>query len=525
MRAEDRERIQIEVVSRVVEEYAIKAKGAAEGYLETAVNDTLYHELRRLERADPAKAKGELAFYNKIRKRMQHASDKDLRRLLEQIARRFVGEVVGNFDERVYGVVTKAIPASLWLLLNAMSPTRLASLEGLRRGFAEHLQLEGATEHVKALLDRGTLVVVPTHSSNLDSILVGYAVYLMGLPPLTYGAGLNLFTNPLMSFFMNNLGAYKVDRRKSSALYKNILKEYATVSMEMGYNNLFFPGGTRSRSGKVESKIKKGLLGTTVKAYVNNLRGNKPRPNLYICPVTISYGLVLEGTTLIDDHLKATGKSRYIIEDDEFSKPKLVYDFLIKLISLDSRIVLTFSPPMDVFGNTVDIDGNSLDARGRKVDQRRYVTRNGEPVHDTQRDSQYTRELADEICTAYKKDNVVLPTNLVSWAIFNLLKKHNPEMTLYRLLHTGGEVASFTMNAVHQETERVLNLLKERTDGPRLGGELPRGDIQEIVSEALRSFGIYHAHPAARRRGDRVFHEDRNLLLYYSNRLQGYDLK
>jgi len=295
--------------------------------------------------------------------------------------------------------------------------------------------------------------------------------------------------------------------------------------MEMGYNNLFFPGGTRSRSGAVEGKIKKGLLGTTVKAYINNLIGKKPKPNLYICPCTISYGLVLEASTLIDDHLKKAGKSRYIIEDDEFSKPKLIYDFLTKLISLDSRIVLTFSSPMDVFGNAVDMDGNSLDARGREVDQRRYVTRDGEPVHDAQRDSQYTRELASGICDAYQRDNMVLPTNLVSWAIFDMLKKHNPTMNLYRLLHTGGEVASFPMKAVHKETERVLGCLKQRGDGPRLAPELQRGDIQEIVSDALRSFGIYHAHPAATRRGDRVFHEDRNLLLYYSNRLKGYDLK
>ena len=77
----------------------------------------------------------------------------------------------------------------------------------------------------------------------------------------------------------------------------------------------------------------------------------------------------------------------------------------------------------------------------------------------------------------------------------------------------------------HQETDRVLSCLKERSDGPRLGPELQRGDIQEIVSEALRSFGIYHARPAATRKGDRVFHEDRNLLLYYSNRLKGYGLR
>ena len=31
--------------------------------------------------------------------------------------------------------------------------------------------------------------------------------------------------------------------------------------------------------------------------------------------------------------------------------------------------------------------------------------------------------------------------------------------------------------------------------------------------------------PAAARRGDRVFHDDRELLLYYGNRLNAYDLR
>ena len=36
-------------------------------------------------------------------------------------------------------------------------------------------------------------------------------------------------------------------RRKKAPIYKDVLKQYATVSLELGYHNLFFPGGTRSR--------------------------------------------------------------------------------------------------------------------------------------------------------------------------------------------------------------------------------------------------------------------------------------
>ncbi len=524
MRPADRERIQVEVVSRVIERYMEEARSAPEGFLETLVNDTLYHERRRLEHEHGRGAKEQGAFYDSVQKHLRHASDQDLRHLLERIARRFVAEVVGNFDERVYRFSTRIIPPGLWALLNAMSPARLISLEGMQRGLADHLRVTGEVDHVRRLLDRGTLVVVPTHSSNLDSIVLGYAVYLTGLPPLTYGAGLNLFTNPLISFFMRNLGAYRVDRKKVCRVYKDVLKEYATFSMELGYSNLFFPGGTRSRSGAVERKLKLGLLGASLRAYIGNLRAGRPKPNLYLCPCTLSYKLVLEAETLIDDYLTETGKARYVIDDDEFSRPRRVLNFMSHLYSLESNIVVNFGEPLDVFGNRVDQEGRSLDARGRVVDARRYVMRGGEPVYDDQRDAQYTRDAAEELVHSYLRRNVVMSTNLVAYALFDLLKQRNPGLDLYRLLRTGGHVASFPMPELHAEVERVLGVLRRREGGPTLGDVVASGDVQEIVGNALKHFGIYHTRPAAVRRGDRVFHEDRNLLLFYSNRLRGYDL-
>jgi glycerol-3-phosphate O-acyltransferase len=525
MRPEDRERIQVEVASRVVERYLREAATAKEGHLETLVNDTLYHEHRRLEHDHGRRAGDDSAFYDGIQRRLRHASARDLRGFLEQMAQRFVAEVVGNFDERVYRFSTRIIPPGLWALLNAMSPRRLLSLEGFRYGPRDHFHVAGELEHLRGLLRHGTLVVVPTHSSNLDSIILGYAVYMIGLPPLTYGAGLNLFTNPLISFFMRNLGAYRVDRKKTATLYKDVLKEYATCSLEMGYNNLFFPGGTRSRSGAVEQRLKLGLLGSAVRAYVHNLGAGAARPNLYVVPCTLSYKLVLEAETLIADYLKETGKARYIIEDDEFSQPRRIYNFFSHLLSLDSRIVVRFSAPLDVFGNQVDSEGKSRDLHGRPVDIRRYVTAAGTAVEDPQRDAQYTRELGDAILKAFQRDNVIMTTHIVAHCLFSLLRRDNPGVDLYRLLRTGGATASYAMPELHSEVARVREALRRSDHGPRLGSVVERGDVQEIVADALKHFATYHTRPAARRRGDRVFHEDRNLLLFYGNRLRGYDLR
>ena len=425
----------------------------------------------------------------------------------------------------MYRLATNVIPPGLALLLTATSPKTIRSLGSVRHGLGEHIQIQGAVDQFKHLAERGTLVVTPTHCSHLDSIVLGYAVYMLGMQPLLYGAGLNLFNNPITSFFMNNLGAYRVDRKKSAPLYKDILKEYATIGLELGYDNLFFPGGTRSRSGAIETHLKKGLLGTGIAAYVNNLVAARPKPNVWIVPCTISYQLVLEAETLIDDYLKEVGKSRYIIEDDEFSRPARILHFLSDIISLEGRVVLTFSEPLDIVGNRVDADGNSLDPRGRAVDPARYVMRDGVPVHDEQRDHEYTSELAERMVEAFLRDNVIMATHVVAHAAMDILRRSNPELDLYRLLRTGGALPWIGSNELAGEVDSVRTALRGLSSGPRLDGALERRDARAIVDDALRHFATYHTTAALVRRGEQIYHRDRNLLLYYSGRLQGYDLR
>ena len=81
---------------------------------------------------------------------------------------------------------------------------------------------------------------------------------------------------------------------------------------------------------------------------------------------------------------------------------------------------------MDVFGNMLDEEGNSIDQEGRVIDRRRYVYRNGRPAFDRQRDMEYTEELAEAIVDAFHRDTVIKATNLVSSAVFNLVREKNP---------------------------------------------------------------------------------------------------
>ncbi len=525
MRARDRERVLLELQSRVVNEVA------RAGRVEEALADAVYHEGRRLKEDRSKTREQELAFWRDVQSEMRRASERAQQDLLKRVVARYGHEICGQFDERVYNSVTRAGEPVLGLLLNAVSPKKIVSEifdERHLPRFDASIVLQGEIPLLHKLRERGTLILVPTHVSHMDSIAVGYALWKLGLPPFLYGAGLNLFSNPMLGFFMKNLGAYTVDRRKQDPLYKRVLKEYCTLTLENGYDNIFFPGGTRSRSGAVEAKLKLGLLGCGLPAYTHNLQANKrDKERFFIVPATLSFQLVLEAETLIDDFLKEQGKSRYIITDDEFSRPKRVFDFLTQLFSLDSKIFFTVGRPLDPLGNMVDDEGESLDARGRRVDPTRYLLADGTPVVDEQRDAELTREVGERLTEAYAKDTVIQCTHLTAHATLNLLRRANPGVDLVRLLRGGGRADDVPLFDLHAEVRRLLDELRglARRGGVRLGPIALDRDAEEVVTDGLRHFSIYHALPAVTRKGDRITSADRALLFYYSNRLEGYRLE
>jgi glycerol-3-phosphate O-acyltransferase len=522
MRSRDKERVLAELRSRVVDEIA-----RVPGKVEEVLSDSVYHERKRLKEDRSSKTRDEeFAFWNGVREEMRRASERAQLDTMKRVVDRYSHEICGEFNERVYDTVTRAGEPMIGLLLNAVSPKKIVSeLPNLPR-FDDSVVLQGEIDQLKRLREKGTIILVPTHVSHMDSVAVGYALWKLGLPPFLYGAGLNLFSNPMLGFFMRNLGAYTVDRRKQDPLYKRVLKEYCTLTLENGYDNIFFPGGTRSRSGAIEKKLKLGLLGCGVPAFIHNARAKKARGRMYIVPATLSFQLVLEAETLIEDFLKEQGKARYIITDDEFSKPRRVFDFLTQLFSLNSKIFFTIGKAFDPFGNFVDDEGESLDPRGRRIDPLRYVLQGDTPEIDEQRDAEYTREVGERLTEAYARDTVIQSTHVTAHATLALLRKANNGVDLVRLLRGSGRIDDVSLLDVYAEVRRLLDELRglAARGGVRMGPVVDRGTAEDVVANGLAHFSIYHSQPAVLRRGDRVLSADRALLFYYSNRLEGYRL-
>ncbi len=520
----DRARILAEVERRVMNRLCARAAAGGDASLEYVLNDVCFAECRRLEASGRSKAtRHELERWRALGGRLRTMSDDDKRRELRELVAYYGRDIVGNFDNRVYRFANDILPPALGLLFSPLGSLR----DGLSaaRELDQRIRVEGELDAVREAAERGTLVVTPTHSSNMDSVVIGFALERAGLPPVTYGAGKNLFTNPFISFFMRNLGAYRVDRRLRFELYKDVLKEYSTVLLENGYHSLFFPGGTRSRSNLVEPSLKLGLLGTAITAYKNNVRAGAPHKRIYVVPATINYRLVLEAATLIDDYLAEQGKSRYIIDDDEFSRLGRIVEFMRKILVLEGSVVIRFGRPIDVFGNDVDDDGESLRA-GRRVDPASYFRgADGAVADDDQRDDEYTRTLGRRLVEQFPRHTVLHSTHLVARALYDWVASSAGTRDIYRILRVPSSLLAVPLDrAVAAVAELCARVQSDPTVGvlhPALAADTEPVTFESaarILDDAVRALGTYHTRPVVERHGDLITVRDPKLLLYYQNR-------
>ncbi len=457
-------------------------------------------------------------------------SDVEAREKVRDLARRYANDVAGNFDARVYRFASRAVAPLIGTLMSPLQTLRHLGGAFDLRALDGRVVVEGPVGAVRALSEKGTLVFVPTHSSNLDSVVFGFALERVGLPPATYGAGKNLFSNPVLAFFMRNLGAYRVDRRIKHGLYKDVLKAYSCVLIERGYHSLFFPGGTRSRSGAVEQHLKLGLAGTGVEAMARTAERGQTR-HVFFVPATINYLLTLEAETLVDDFLQEEGKHRYIIEDDESTRPGRVAAFLGKALGLDASCVIRFGHPLDCFGNRVDDEGVSHDAHGRAVDPLGYLANaDGRIAHDPARDTQYTRELGEAVVHEFRRNTVAMATHLTASCAFSMLRdalrlRSGPSADLFAMLRSHDDVA-VARSALAASIEALRDRARETEahGGIVLGPRLARATGREILDEALRAFSGYYTTPVLEPRGEDIVLVDTRLIFYYQNRLSAHGL-
>jgi len=492
---------------------------------------TIYSERIRIKeepwKVDPPNEK---VFWGKISKKLilDQANEESKAanlKILKKIIRLYSEEIVATFNEGTFEFARKFLRILFGRLLKTASSRNLKRLWGSKHQLADKLKIYGAAEEVRELSKIGTVVYVPTHFSNLDSILIGYSMdQIVGVPVPSFGAGLNLYNTGYTAYFMNRLGAYRIDRRKKNPVYLETLKVMSKQSLESGTSSLFFPGGTRSRSGAMENKFKLGMMGTAVEAQRSNYQKGKEE-KIFIVPVILGYHFVLEGKFLIESHLKNTGKEMYFksSRDESYSFRKTM-KFIWDTFSESSDINLSIGKPMDVLGNFVDEQGNSFDVQNKKVDLKEYFYTNGEVVKDRQRENEYTRRLGSKILDRYHKDNLVLSSQLVAYVAFNILLAQNPNLDIYAILRLPPEDYNFPMSEMKIATEqlRVVLFKMEKEGEIKLTNEIS-WEIEDLIREGIKKLGTYHAdQPLKINKKGKIISEDFKVLFFYHNRLDNY---
>lgn len=520
----------IETVDQLTLRYILDKHGERIGDLISRVS---YLELIRLKetpwKVDPP---NEVQFWKKVRSEVtaneQLAGGEQLKantELLRRIIHRYTTEICGNFKESTFKFARRFLTMFFKRMLNAAASKNIFSQ---RHELYERLRVHGNVTLLRELFNKGTVVILPTHQSNLDSVLIGYALdAVAGLPAFTYGAGLNLFESEIFAYYMSRLGAYKVDRRKKNPVYLDSLKFMSQVMLERGTNSLFFPGGTRSRSGAIERELKLGLLNSLIAAQRSIYEQGGDR-KIIVVPLIIGYHCVLEAQPLINSYLKTKGEEKYVSTSRRFIPIRNLLGFAWKFFAKSSEIHLSFGEPMDILGYKLDAACRSIDERGQEVRLHEFFTLHGEIQSNRQREAVYTRKLADCVVSNYERYYVVLSSHLVAFAAFELLTRMHPSMDLYALLRLPEDMLRIPMPLFRDVMDDFMTVLREmeRTGVLQLQEEVRQGTPDLVIRHGLKNLGAFHAiKPLKTTPEGSLTARNPRLVYYYHNRLNGFGLE
>ena len=493
---------------------------------------TIYQERIRVKtnpwKVDPP---NESQYWKKLESELKantgDTNEEELNRdLLKKIINRYSEEIVGSFQPNTFRFARKLLSFFFRRIYNKGRSPGSWRPWGTKKQVAEKIKFYGHIEEVRALFEKGTVVIVPNHFSNLDSILMGFAIDTkVGIPAFSYGAGLNLFDYELVAYYINRLGAYKIDRRKKNPLYLSTLKTFSTLSIQKGVNTLFYPGGTRSRSGEFEKYIKLGLFGTMMEAQRNLCQAGSPH-KIFVVPMTVGYHFVLEAKSLVEQHLSKEGKERFIRDKPGGSGPRAMLAFLRRLWHKDSEVLFNFGEPMDVFGNKVNTEGVSFDARNKPLNILDYFKAGGELTTDEQREFQYTNVLGGKILESFSKENIILESHMVAFVAFQYLRRQNSKLDIYNFLRLPAKDLLIPGDQFKQMIAAAIEYVKtQERAGALICSESFNLPVDEFIDRGLHFLGSYHKLLPLLRHKTAFQSRDLKLLYYYHNHLVGYQIE
>ncbi len=210
--------------------------------------------------------------------------DKDLQNYMEQIekqtgvpkvkvekkAKNYYQEVAARFDIDIIHIVDKFL-SFIW-----------------KRIYENLIWQSSDIDKIRRASQKGPLIIVPSHKSHLDYMVISQILYWEGLMLPHIAAGANLSFFPLGAIFRKG-GAFFIRRTfKGDPLYPQVVRAYIKRLLKERFTQEFFIEGGRSRTGKTLTP-KLGLLSIMVDC----LTDGKLHEAMFL-PANISYEKLAE---------------------------------------------------------------------------------------------------------------------------------------------------------------------------------------------------------------------------------------
>ncbi|MFT3774986.1 MAG: 1-acyl-sn-glycerol-3-phosphate acyltransferase [Minicystis sp.] len=196
-------------------------------------------------------------------------------------------------DEKARALLEDKARGMLRELMTMPDPGLLRGLETIAETLAEQVYAgidvdKAGFEQVREAAKRGSVVLLPSHKSHVDYLLLSLVMRKNGLAVPVIAAGDNLSFFPVGPVF-RRAGAFFIRRSfRGDRLYTAVVDAYVRRLMRDGFAIEFFLEGGRSRTGKLLPP-KLGLLNMVVDAGLS-LEGR----TISFVPVSIGYERMME---------------------------------------------------------------------------------------------------------------------------------------------------------------------------------------------------------------------------------------
>ncbi|CAG0998946.1 glycerol-3-phosphate O-acyltransferase [Myxococcaceae bacterium] len=250
------------------------------------------------------------------------------------------------------------------------------------RGYSETLHYDrDQLRQLYALAQRYPVVFLPSHKSNLDHLVLQYALFENGLPPNHTAGGINMNFFPVGPLVRRS-GVFFIRRTfKDQPIYKFVLRSYVDYLIEKRFSLEWYVEGGRSRSGKLLPP-RLGLMTYVVDAF---LRGKSD--DVFLLPVSIAYDQI-------------TDVGDYAAEQRGAGKERESFRWFVRIVRrLSGRygaIHLRFGEPLSLV---------------------KALGHGARPDETREEENLEVQKLAFEACVRINRATPITPTSLVTLAL------------------------------------------------------------------------------------------------------------